>query len=229
MAETSVPCPSSSTSCRSPRLASPPCILPPHLYKISSSPAPSSDSPSFFPFSSWSTVPFNAAFLCLQTERLAAISQNGTLFGVVFRSQQLAYEKFGVISSTIPAWAPWQHAAGPGLPVRAWRDRVCNWHQKSREAGPRYPFGCLGLPSFLWEGRCEDCVVKDTGVRYAACSGFLISLFLGEGGSRVQFDSDYSVGDGAPPRAAKSDSGTSSWCRLGNLGPTQRRWASCPS
>lgn len=32
---------------------------------------------------------------------------------------------------------------------------------------------------------------------------------------RVQFDSDYSVGDGAPPRAAKSDSGTSSWCRLG--------------
>ncbi len=50
---------------------------------------------------------------------------------------------------------------------------------------------------FLWEGRCEDCVCASMTLKCnTQRAGFPVTFVVGEW---VQFDSDYSVEDGASP------------------------------
>jgi hypothetical protein len=80
---------------------------------------------------------------------------------------------------------------------------VCNWHQKSR-AGSHlvYPGTSGGKGkkaggSFLWESRCEDCVCYGTTLKCNTQRAYPLGASALTGW--VQFDSDYSDGDGASP------------------------------
>lgn len=128
-------------------------FCPPHIYKFSS-PAGSTLTPPlpFFFLSPWSTAPFNAAFLCYK-RRDWRQSLRATLLGGL-RSKNMAYEKFGVISSTSTrnGALSWQHVDPGGLPARAWRDlrlQLASEKQGSGGSQTSPPGGDPGaLPSF---------------------------------------------------------------------------------
>ena len=66
----------------------------------------------------------------------------------------------------------------------------------------------------LWESRCEDCDL-DTLVQCVACLlAFLAVLYRDGEGRGVQFDSDYSGGEGASPFNFLRVSGGFSLCVL---------------
>ncbi|KAF2429433.1 hypothetical protein EJ08DRAFT_278930 [Tothia fuscella] len=111
-----------------------------------------------------------------------------------------ANEKFGVISNLatlFPLWLKlWQ------LPLRAWRESACIWHQKLR--GLPFAFVILSSGSLMgdgvvvqpWEPMRRLCAFMR---HFSAIRSVLdlVLLFSESGLGKAQFDSDYSGEDDA--------------------------------
>lgn len=175
--------------------------------------------------------PLQRCVSMLQTERLATISRELSL--PLWRcvcSKFLAYEKFGVISSNSTRMGLWQQPRPGSAREGLTRPRLQLASEK-QGAGAGTSFGVVSASVFPMGGPLRRLCCERHWSAIRSVPGLLSSSFLGgEGeGAWVQFDSDYSVGDGAPPWAAKSDSGPPRGAAWETSGPTQRRWASCPS